>query len=64
MKKAILLLILLVFAATLIFAKDYKYKSDPWDKDKINVLIKNGAQTGYYKKNAWSGDWNTLKIKA
>ena len=53
MKKVILFLTMFLFATTLTFAQDYKYKPDPWDKEKVNILDSYGNKVGYYKVDAW-----------
>ena len=46
--KSILIVIITTIFVPL-FAQEYKYKQDPWDKEKINIFDTYGNKIGYYK---------------
>jgi hypothetical protein len=44
----------LIFTSICGYAQEYKYKKDPFIKDKINIFDKYGKKTGWYKKDAFN----------
>ena len=44
---------LVLFSTVTVLGQDYKYKQDPWDKEKTNIYDSKGNKVGYYKVDAW-----------
>lgn len=53
MRKALLILTLLLCGAimTMTYAQDYKYEQDYFDKEKVNIKDSYGNTIGYYKRD-------------